>query len=346
MSFAESLAGSVGEAALVMIVALVVGLIVDQLLFRVLSSQAGSRSWAAGRAVAKGLHGLPTVAGALIGAWLALTKLTLGPKVERMALTTISVLAILAATAFAARILAGIVGAYTEREGSRLPSTTIFVNLARGLVWVLGGVMLLGTLGVSIAPLITALGVGGLAVGLALQPTLENVFSGIQVLASRQIEPGDLIRLETGDEGTVLDVTWRNTAILTPSNDVVIVPNAVLGRAQVTNFTTLDCEHVVVIPVSVSPDADLALVERCAREVAETVVATCEGAVSDAEPAVRFAAVTTSGVQVNTAIWVRSYPDRLAVRHEFIKQLLARFEAEGVLTLTAAVPSSGASPTT
>ena len=81
--------------------------------------------------------------------------------------------------------------AYTEREGSRLPSTSIFVNIARATVWVIGGISVLAALGVSIAPLITALGVGGLAVGLALQPTLENVFSGIQVLASSQIEPGD-----------------------------------------------------------------------------------------------------------------------------------------------------------
>ncbi len=344
MSLAESLPTNTGNALIAAAVVVVLGLVIDQILFRALNASAGQRHWAPGRAIAKGLHGAPSAAGLLLGVYLALLRLDIDPELRSRALTAVQIIAIIAATGFAARILGGVVRAYTDREGSRLPSTSIFVNLTRGVVWVLGVAVLLGTLGVSITPIITALGVGGLAVGLALQPTLENVFSGIQVLASRQIEPGDLIRLETGEEGTVLDVTWRNTAIRTPSNDVVIVPNAVIGRSRVTNFTTLDCEHVLVVPLQVAPDVDLELVERIATEVAASVMHDCEGVVPDAKPTVRFAAFTPAGVQVNTAIRVLTYPDRIAVRHEFIKRLLERFAAEGVHTPAASVLAAGAQP--
>ncbi|HET6350528.1 MAG TPA: mechanosensitive ion channel family protein [Coriobacteriia bacterium] len=336
MSFANNLPDNTGDALIVAGIVILAGFIVDQLVFRAINASAGSRGWAAGRAIAKGLHGAPSVAGLLFGVHLALLRIDMQYEVRRNVVAGIKVMTVLAATAFAARILAGVVRAYTEREGSRLPSSSIFVNLTRGMVWVLGIAVLLGTLGVSITPIITALGVGGLAVGLALQPTLENVFSGIQVLASRQIEPGDLIRLETLEEGTVLDVTWRNTAIRTASNDVVIVPNSVIGRSRVTNFTTLDSEHVLLVPVQISPAADLDLVERIAYEVADSVMADCEGVVPDAEPSVRFAAITPTGLQLNIAIRVLSYPDRIMVRHELLKRLLERFAAEGVMTAAAA----------
>ncbi|HSK46501.1 MAG TPA: mechanosensitive ion channel family protein, partial [Coriobacteriia bacterium] len=188
----------------------------------------------------------------------------------------------------------------------------------------------------------------GIAVGLALQPTLENIFSGIQVLASRQIEPGDLIRLETGEEGAVLDVTWRNTTIVTPSNDLIIVPNAIIGRSRITNFSSLSGEHVLVVPFVVSASADTAIVEQCVREIAEQVASTAEGVVAQAEPTVRFAAVTPTGMQVNAGIRVHSYPDRIPVRHEFIKRLLPRLHAEGIETAAGApaVPGAPGGPAT
>ena len=318
------------DALIAFLIAGAIGWLADQLLFRFMNSRAAANGWATGRHLAAGLHGLPTAGGFLIGAYLAVNRLVLPPARMQTAREILQVITILVITAFGARILGRLVRGYTEREGSRLPSTSIFVNLARGIVWVIGGISVLAALGVSIAPLLTALGVGGLAVGLALQPTLENVFSGIQVLAAKQIEPGDLIRLETGEEGSIIDVTWRNTTILTPSDDIVIVPNSVLGRAIITNYTTGSCEHVVVVPVTVASSADPAAVERLAREVATEVVADVEGAVRGAEPAVRFATSGPAGLQVNAAIRVRSYPERLPVRHEYLKRLQQRLIAEGI----------------
>lgn len=342
--FTTSLPPGAEDALLAFAIAAVIGLVVDQMLFRFLSSRAAATQWAPGRGLAAGLHGMPTAIGVLLGAHLALQRLVLSPALERNAAMAVRIATILTVTAFAARVIGRIVQVYTDREGSRLPSTSIFVNLARALIWVLGGISLLAALGVSIAPLVTALGVGGLAVGLALQPTLENVFSGIQVLASRQIEPGDLIRLETGEEGAVLDVTWRNTTIMTPSNDLIVVPNSIIGRSRITNFSTLSGEHVLIVPIAIAAHGDTALVERCVQEAAEEVSASVEGVVADTPPTVRFAAVTQAGIQVNVGIRVASYPERIPVRHELIKRVQQRFAAEGIEFASGmAVPVQGAS---
>lgn len=92
---------------------------------------------------------------------------------------------ILSLTLFISKVVIYFVRSYTEKNRAVLPPTSIFANLARLIVFILGGLILLQTLGVSITPLLTALGVGGLAVALALQDTLSNLFSGLHILISR-----------------------------------------------------------------------------------------------------------------------------------------------------------------
>ena len=77
------------------------------------------------------------------------------------------------------------------------------IGVINGMLWILGFLISLTILGVSIAPLLTALGIGGLAVSLALKDTLENIFAGINVLMEKSIRVGDFIRLESGQEGSV-----------------------------------------------------------------------------------------------------------------------------------------------
>jgi small-conductance mechanosensitive channel len=319
-----------GDAVLWVLGFAAVGLIIDQMVFGALKSRASDGRHPTLLQLAMGLHWLPTCLAIIAGARVGITHAPLTLAAFRNATLGIRLLTILVLTAFGARILGRIVRAYTLREDTPLPSGTIFVNLARGIVWVIGGLSLLATAGVSVAPLLTALGVGGLAVGLALQPTLENVFSGIQLLASKQIKPGDFIRLESGEEGTVLDVTWRNTTVQRPSNDIVLVPNSVLARATVTNFTTADPEFVLQIPISFASAGDPDDVERIALEVARNVIAECPEAVPDQEPGARFAELTPPAAVLNVTIRCRSYQERIPVRHEFVRRLAKRFSAEGV----------------
>ncbi len=306
-----------------------IGLLADQLLFRALNSRFAKAGSVPGLTVATALRGLPTAVGILIGLRLVVSRAALYGSAADFASNAVKVLTIVVITAFSARILGRVVGAYTEREATRLPSSSIFANLARAAVWVIGGTAILAALGISIAPLITALGVGGLAVGLALQPTLENIFSGVQVLASRQIEPGHFIRLQTGEEGVVEDVTWRNTTLQCPSGELVIVPNSVIGRSLVTNFSAGAGDYGLAIPVSVAQTADPDTIERLALDVAHSVIAEVDGAVAGSEPVVRFTDLTPPTMTFTTVIRVVSYAQRVPVRGEFIRRLQLRLAEEG-----------------
>lgn len=308
----------------------VAGLLIDLAVIGVLSARARTTGSKTLHSLAESVRWFPTSLGLLAGALIAERLMGLEPAQLKLALTVTRAVAVVVITAFTARILSRLVRAFTMREDTPIPAGTIFVNLTRGAVWVVGALMLLSTLNIAIAPLITALGVGGLAVGLALQPTLENLFSGIQLLTSGQIKPGDFIRLDTGDEGIVLDVNWRNTTVQRPSNDVVIVPNSVLARSSVTNFSTSDPEFVLLMPVSFASAGDPDDVARITLEVAREVIEACDEAVKDQEPGVRFAELTPPAAVLNATIRVRTYQDRIPVRDEFVRRLAKRFSAEGV----------------
>ena len=307
-----------------------VGLAIDAVVFRIIKSRALTQHWATGEALAHALHGLPTVTSIVVGVRLALPQLGLGDEATRIVFKSIEIAWILVATAFAARIAGRLIRAYTQREDARLPSSSIFVNLARGTVWVVGSLVLLGALGVSIAPLITALGVGGLAIGLALQPTLENLFSGVQVLLSGQVQPGDLVRLETGEEGRVQDVTWRNTTIRAFSNDLVIVPNATVAKSLITNYTTIDEQHVVWVNVGIAYGSELHHAEEVTLEVARQVHELLDCASKDYEPLLRYTEFGDSAIALIVSLRARAYNDRWVLRSEFMKLLHKRYAQEGI----------------
>ena len=130
--------------------------------------------------------------------------------------TTDSVLVavlILTISVAVARFAAGAVSSVVTARAGVAQSATIFVNIVRVAVVGIGLLVLLQSLGVSVTPLLTALGVGGLAVALALQDTLANLFAGVHILVSRKVQQGDYVRLDSGQDGYIVDINWRNTTI-------------------------------------------------------------------------------------------------------------------------------------
>ncbi len=242
----------------------------------------------------------------------------------------ILVLVILSVTFFFARLTVGVVNLYSSRAGGVFVTTTLFANIAKGLVLLLGILVILQTLGISITPVLTALGVGGLAAALALQDTLSNLFSGIQIIASRQIRPGDYVKLAGGEEGVVHDITWRSTTLQAMPNNMIVIPNAELAKTRITNFDLGDSEMNVVVPLGVSYDSDLERVEKITVDVAKEVLGETEGGVPEFEPLVRFTAFGDSSIQFNAVLRVRTYADQFPVRHRFIKRIHRRYKEEGI----------------
>jgi len=209
-------------------------------------------------------------------------------------------------------------------------SVRLVGNLVRGTVIGLGALVALGSLGIAITPLLTALGVGGLAVGLALQDTLANLFAGIHILVSRQVRPGEFIRLESGEEGYVQDITWRYTTIRQLPNNLTIVPNAKLASAIITNYHQPEPELAVLVPVGVSYASDLARVEAVTAAVGKEVMAEVKGGVPTFDPFIRYNAFSDSSINFTVILRGREFADQHLIRHEFIKRLHARYHAEGI----------------
>ncbi|MGD8353008.1 MAG: mechanosensitive ion channel, partial [Pseudomonadota bacterium] len=149
----------------------------------------------------------------LAGLTGALTSISLKPGTADFLSHIPVVLFIFSLTVVLSRISVGIFDIHARKGKGDTPTISLFTNIIKLFVYILGMLVILQSLGISIAPVLTALGVGGLAVALALQETLSNLFAGLQILAARQIKPGDYVHLETGEEGYVTDVTWRNTTI-------------------------------------------------------------------------------------------------------------------------------------
>ena len=149
---------------------------------------------------------------------------------------TIHVVVILSIAAATANLSGKIFTSYVQRSNLPIPTTGLVHGILKGTILILGLLIALNTIGISIAPFITALGVGGIAVALALQDTLSNLFAGIHILVERSIRIGDFVRLETGQEGYVEDITWRTTRIRMRPNNMVIIPNNKLSQSIVTNY--------------------------------------------------------------------------------------------------------------
>jgi small-conductance mechanosensitive channel len=309
---------------------LLVGLFVDKFVLGRIRKAVARTKWNGDEIVVTALGGMPMLWLTLLGLYLALQSLQLSPYWRTIVKNALLVTAILSVTIFVAKISAGLVGKYARRIEGTLPATSLFTNLTRLLVFLLGALIILQTLNISITPILTALGVGGLAVALALQDTLSNLFSGLQIIASNQVRPGDYVKLESGEEGYVTDITWRNTAIRALPNNMVIVPNSKLASTLVTNYYQPEKEMAVLVQVGISYQSDLKQVERITIEVAREVMREVEGGVREFEPFIRYHTFGDSSINFSVILRGREFTDQFLIKHEFIKRLHERYQQQGV----------------
>jgi small-conductance mechanosensitive channel len=240
------------------------------------------------------------------------------------------ILVVLSVTIALSRVCVGFINVYSRKVGGVFLSTSMFANLSKALVFVIGFLIILQTLGLSITPILTALGVGGLAVALALKDTLSNLFSGIHIIASKQVSPGDYVKLSSGEEGHVVDITWRFTTIKSLPNNMIIVPNSSLASAIVTNYSMKDEVMSFPVQIEVSYDSDLEKVEKVTIEVAEEIMKFVPGGVPEFSPLVRYHTLGDSSINFNVILRVRNYTDQFPVKHAFIKKLISRYREEGI----------------
>ncbi|MFA5320857.1 MAG: mechanosensitive ion channel family protein [Candidatus Omnitrophota bacterium] len=244
---------------------------------------------------------------------------------------TLVVLGVFSITLVLSNIAAGLIRSYSGKAGPAMPVTSFTQNISRIIIFTIGLLIILRNMGISIAPILATLGVGGLAVALALQDTLSNFFSGFYIIVSRQVKVGDFVRLESGDEGFVTDINWRTTKIRMLQNNVLLIPNEKLTKSVIINYYQPDREIAVTVKVGVHYSSDLGNVERVTCEEAAAVMKEVSGGVPSFNPFVRFDGFGDYAVQMTVILRAVEFTDQYLVKHEFIKRLHKRYDREGIV---------------
>ena len=309
---------------------IVLGFIFYRLAFRRLRRIATLTSWGADDVLIAAAHDVVLIWFALGGLYGAVRAMPLREDILDVIEKAMVVVLILSGTWVLARVVGDLLKLYMLRSAGIRGTGTLLVNLSRIGVFVVGFLVMLQALGVPVGPMLGALGIGGLAVALALQDTLASVFAGIQLLASKKIKAGDFIELPNGQSGTVIDIDWRNTTVRTLPNNDVIVPNSEMAKLIITNYHRPVQEMNVLIEVGVAYDSDLEQVERVTIEVARAVLAEVDGGVSSFEPFIRLHTFGDSSIDFTVILRTKEFTNQYELKHVFVKRLKQRYDAEGI----------------
>ncbi len=239
-------------------------------------------------------------------------------------------IAIIAVVLFFDKLLNGLIHSFSGKVEILKTSGSLARGIIRIVVMGLGLLILLDSFGVSITPVLASLGVGSLAVALALQPTLENFFSGIQLITDKPIKIGHFIKLESGEEGYVHKIGWRSTWVRMIHNNVVVIPNKVIVNSKVVNYYYPQKELAVLVQVGVHYDSDLEHVERVTIEVGKETMKEVKGGVEDFEPFIRYHTFDDYSINFSVILRAKEFVDNYMIKHEFIKRLHKRYAQEGI----------------
>ncbi len=253
---------------------------------------------------------------------------------ESLQLTTpvvAKIFIILAIIVFVDRFSAGSLAYYSHQSDLLKNSGSITKGITRLLVYGLGTLVLFSTLGISITPIIASLGIGSLAVALALQPTLENFFSGVQLVMDKPIRVGDFIELDSGEQGFVEKIGWRSTWIKMLPNNMIVMPNSVLSQSKIVNYFYPEKELSVPVDVGVHYSSDLEFVERVTIEVAQHILKTHKWGVPEYETFVVYHTFDSSSINFTVMLRTREYFNRFFIKSAFIKALHKRYAEEGIV---------------
>lgn len=267
----------------------------------------------------------------ILGLYLGLSVSNLAPKNIAIANKILGSLIILSMTLVAAGLLAQIIKFYLGKSAVAFPATGLSQTLAKAIILIIGFLILMNNLGISITPLITALGIGGLAVALALQDSLSNLFSGIHILIERPLKVGDYIKLDSGEEGYVIDVGWRTTRVRMVPNNIIVIPNKRVTESIITNYYLPERRMALFIPIGVSYDSDPEEVEKVLLEETNKAVKEVPGMLEDPPPSVRFMpGFGDFSLDFTLVCQIKEFIDQYHVQTELRKRIFKRFKKEGI----------------
>ncbi len=324
-------------SCIILAVSVVLAALFSKVIFRLLLRATRLSSGALDDRIVRAARGPVTAYIILLGLYLAAElPLTLPAVVDDVINKVVALAAVVISATLINAIAAAVlswVEEYLRRADASTPGSWALPMARRSIVVVvfaMAGMVSLDILGINISPLIAGLGIGGLAVALALQPTLSNLFAGTYVITEGVVSAGDYIEMEGGITGYVVDVNWRSTRLRTWTNNLVIIPNSRFAETIITNYSKPDDHVNVYLTCGVAYESDLHQVEYVSKQVLDEVLHTHPGAVPEYGSYVGYEAFGDSNIDL--WLFVQA-ADRLAafeVQSEIIKRLHTRFTAEGI----------------
>lgn len=267
----------------------------------------------------------------LLGVRVALDLAALPPRYGALPSRAVVVLTVLVTAYGIGAALLALLREYAPVSPRLAPVAGFLAGLTRGVVGFLGLLVALDSVGISITPILASLGVGSVAVALALQETLGNFFAGIALLADRPIRVGEFVRIEPDVEGRVVEIGWRTTSILDFSNNLAILPNAVLARATIRNYNRPGVDELVGVRLLVSHGTRLEHALAAARRALEPMGGT-----------VQVTAIEPAGIELTGYVPVPERPARVGTKARALEAIALAFQEDAIEP--ARLPSPGAPP--
>ncbi|PIR94461.1 hypothetical protein COT97_01235 [Candidatus Falkowbacteria bacterium CG10_big_fil_rev_8_21_14_0_10_39_11] len=266
----------------------------------------------------------------ILGTHISLLSLNIVNGYHALANKLFFVAYVLLITYVLARIFSKLFNSWFKKKRRLETAPKLVSRLINIAVYLVALIIIMEYFNIEISPLIATLGIGGLAVGLALQDTLSNFFSGIQIISDEPVKVGDFVEIGTDIKGTVSDIGWRSTRIKTMGNNVVTIPNSTVANSIITNNSIGDPQQSLLVQVGISYGEDLSKVEMVTNEVAKKIQEYAPGAKKGYEPFIRFHTFGDSNINFTVIMRVEDYVSQYLVKHEFIKALKARYDKEGI----------------
>jgi small-conductance mechanosensitive channel len=271
-----------------------------------------------------------------VGAYLCISALSESAPWMYGLVTTLRVIGTLLFAHGAANITRAAFAWYAQHVAPKTATTfddKMFPLLRRFLVvflYLLAGLVSLEASGVSISPILGGLGISGLAVALALQPTLANFFAGTYVLSDGGFSMGDYIELQGGPSGYVIEVGWRSTKIRTWLNNLVVIPNSVMADSIVTNYSGPEQAINIIVTSGVSYESDLRRVGEIGLEVGRQLISDSPDAVKTADAFFGFEHFGDSNIEFWLFLQAKNRWGSFVLTNELIMRIHERFKEEGI----------------
>lgn len=180
-----------------------------------------------------------------------------------------------------------------------------------------------GMVGIEMTSFIAILGAAGLAIGLALQGTLQNFAGGVIILLLKPFKVGDFVEVG-GHMGTVNEIQIFNTMLTTVDNKVIIIPNGGLANSSMTNFSTMPTRRVdFSFGISYGDDFEKA------KSLIRGLIDADDRILKDPAPFARVGQLGDSSVNITTRVWVNA-PDYWDVHFDMVENVKKTFDKEGI----------------